>query len=144
MKRIFLFSLLLAVIVFVALPLFFMITAPGTPEEVFYYTTDIELPADAKLVDEKRDYTVGMQDSFASEGSSVLVFEIRSKDINDIVNSTPPWGEDWKRGDVPFRINPTRPEGENLFLSETGDAGNGHMLAIDADNGRLWLFSWDR
>ncbi len=86
------------------------------------------------LIDSDYDYTVGMRDSFASEGTSLLLFQVDPKTTLQITNSPAPWSATWERGSVPLRINENRPDGDDIFIARTGDSGNGHMLAVDRDN----------
>ena len=121
----------------------YLAIATRTPNGRFAFDTGITLPPDAKLIEETRDYTVGMRDSFSSEGTSLLVFQVSPEGIERILASSPPWGRSWKRGPVPIGVNESRPVSDQLFLSETGDAGNGRMLAVDAVERKLWLYGWD-
>ena len=136
-------TLVVLVLLFFAVPVCCYLFLPNTPEGRFRWTTGIELPQGAMLVDEDSDYTVGMRDSFASEGTSLLVFTVDTEATTKIINSPAPWNATWERGAVPLRINSRRPNGDAIFMAKTGDNGNGHMLAVDTENDQIWLFGWD-
>ncbi len=138
-KRLFTF---VAIGLLLAIPVYCLIW-PNTPEARFRWETGIELPDSAVLVDDIHDYTVGMQDSFASEGTSLLLFKVDQKTTSKILNSPAPWKSTWERGSVPVGVNAIRPSGNMIFMAETGDSGNGHMLAVDSEKNQLWLFGWD-
>ena len=136
-------SLVVLGLLFFAVPACCYLFLPNTPDGRFRWTTGIELPQDAMLFNEASDYTVGMRDSFASEGTSLLVFTVDAETITKIINSPAPWNATWERGAVPLSINSNRPNGDAIFMAKTGDSGNGHMLAVDTENNQIWLFGWD-
>jgi len=116
---------------------------PKTSQGWFTHDTGLIFPPDAEVVEDSRDYSVGMVESFASEGTSVFAFKTDRATLDGWVQGKPPWQEQWNRGPVPLWVNKKRPCGEDLYLTQRGDKGNGEMLAIDPDTVTAWLFKWD-
>jgi len=132
-------SLVVFGLLFFAVPVCCYLFLPNTPQGRFRWATGIELPQGTMLVNEDSDYTVGMRDSFASEGTSLLVFQVEPETTTKIINLPAPWNATWERGAVPLSINSHLPKGDAIFMAKTGDSGDGHMLAVDTENDQIWL-----
>ena len=116
---------------------------PSTPFERFALSTGYVVPLDAKIIEQADEYSPGMPERFASEGTRVLVFETNPIEIRTILDNKPPWNLAWKRGSVPRSVNERRPTGNDLNISQTGDAGDGKMIVIDEENSQIWYYQWN-
>ena len=135
-----LIAALLVVGLFVVLSI---LNAPQTPEARFSRKTGFEFPTNATIIEDGRDYTVGMVESFSSEGTSIFSFSTDAATINKMLAASPPWQSAWERGKVPLWVNEKTPISNNVAMAMRGDMGNGDMLAIDPDTKTVWLFGWD-
>ena len=120
-----------------------IVVAPKTPEARFSYTTGFEFPANATIIEDGRDYTVGMVESFSSEGTSIFSFSTDAATIEKMLAATPPWRSTRTGAKSELWVNEKRPLGNNVVMAMRGDMGNGDMLAIEPDANTVWLFGWD-
>ena len=141
-RKVFLAVLVLGVMLFAYIAIL-QWWLPNTPEGWFTYHTGLPFPANATIIEHSLDYTVGIVETFSSEGTSVFVFSTDAETLEAWLNSNPPWQATWTRGEVPLWVNEKRPAGTDVAFVMRGDRGNGKLLALDIDTNTVWLFGWN-
>ena len=121
----------------------YLMSLPTTSQDRFANTTGLEYPGNAIIVEDSRNFTTGMWETFASEGTSVFAFRADNETIQRWLASPPPWQKSWTRGEVPIWVNEKRPTSRELSTTMRGDMGDGDLLAIDPTTNTVWLFNWN-
>jgi hypothetical protein len=117
---------------------------PDTPKGWFTWYTDLKLPPHAQLVENKRDYTQGMSESFATEGSGCFAFKVHKATLDKWINQAPPWQDTWAHGVLTHAnwCSSRSKPGYPVYYATTGDNSSGRMLVIDPKRGTASLHKW--
>jgi hypothetical protein len=134
---------LIIVVLIAAVPLVLYVWLPKTSAGWFTYKTGLTYPPDAVVLRDTRHCTLGMIETFASEGTSVFSFSTDPGRLGEWTSRQPPWAVEWQHGEVTNRkrFHDDVPAGAVYWVMR-GDAGNGDLLVVDPEAATVWLFAW--